>query len=222
MTFSTEWEGLFRGDTHLSQWPWSDLVSYVYRYAHPEAGFRRVLEVGCGAGANIPLFLRLGMDYWAVEGSPTIVARLHTAFPELAESIVVGDFTCEIPFEGPFDLVVDRGSLTHNDTASIRQALRLIHERLRPGGKLLGIDWFSDAHGDSSAGVAVDAHTRRDIPEGHLKGTGQVHFSSREHLLGLLSEGGFVLERLEHKRNEVSIPSDGGCLAWWKFVAVKP
>lgn len=221
MTFSPEWDQLYRDNAHMSIWPWSDVVSYVHRYAKPVSGFKRVLELGCGAGANIPFFLKLGVDYCSVEGSPTIVAGLHQAYPALRESIVVGDFSVAIPFEGDFDLIVDRGSLIHNDTAGIRSGLGLAYQHLRSGGKFIGIDWFSDAHPGAGLGIAFDSHTRTDITSGHLAGTGKVHFCDRGHLVDLLTEAGFQIDRLEHKQHDVLIPA-GERFAWWNFVAVKP
>ncbi len=55
MEYSNEWNEAYKNNSHMSIWPWSDLVSCVYRYAHPKDGYQRVLELGCGAGANIPL-----------------------------------------------------------------------------------------------------------------------------------------------------------------------
>ena len=37
----------------MSIWPWSDLVSYVMRYTKINENYK-VLEIGCGSGANIP------------------------------------------------------------------------------------------------------------------------------------------------------------------------
>ena len=76
MTFSQEWEKCFKENTQISTWPWSDLVSYVMRYARPTGENFRVLELGCGAGANIPFFISLGVDYYAIDGSSTIVEIL--------------------------------------------------------------------------------------------------------------------------------------------------
>jgi SAM-dependent methyltransferase len=218
---SPAWDELYRASKHLSTWPWSDVVSYVHRYAGPADGYRRVLECGCGAGANIPFFSKLGVDYFGIDGSPHVVARLHEAFPDLKDQIVVGDFTEAIPFAAPFDFIVDRGSLTHNATAGIRQALALIFDRLRPGGKFLGFDWFSSQHSDAKLGVEIDRWTRADIPAGRLLGTGAVHFSDQEHLVDLLHGSGFEIEKLEHKCLTSVVPHDGGEFATWNFVAVK-
>jgi len=222
MTFSIAWDRLYAANRHMSIWPWSDLVTYVVRYASPTEGFRRVLELGCGAGANIPFFIKLDVDYCGIDGSPTIVASLHCSFPELREKIVVGDFTKSIPFDGPFDYVVDRGSLTCNTTASIRHALRMTFDLLRQDGKLIGIDWPSTKHADASGGDLLDANTRTNIASRQFADVGAVHFSDRDHLVGLLTSTGFRVDRLEHKQNDVIVPAQIGRSAWWNFVAVKP
>lgn len=223
MTFSIEWDTLYRANTHLSIWPWSDLVSYVYRYANPHNGFNRVLELGCGAGANIPLFLSLKSDYWAIEGSHAIVESVIRRYPELAQRIITGDFTLELPFTGPFDLVVDRISLAHNSTTAMLKSLSMIFNLLRSGGKFIGIDWFSDKHHDAQLGEPVDSHTRTNLPgSSHLAGTGHVHFCDRPHLIHLLESTGFLVERLEHKLSNILIPEGVQQLAWWNFVATKP
>ena len=64
MTFSQEWDNRFKENKNISIWPWSDLVSFVMRYAKPSNPQFRVLELGCGAGANIPFFLSLCSILW--------------------------------------------------------------------------------------------------------------------------------------------------------------
>jgi SAM-dependent methyltransferase len=187
-----------------------------------EHGFRRVLEIGCGAGANIPFFDRLGVEYAGVEGSEFVVAKLIATLPHLQRKIAVADFSESIPFAGPFDLVVDRAALTHNTTAAIRRGLRLIHDVLRPGGRLIGINWFSIAHSDAVAGDGVDEYTRTNISAGPFAGIGLVHFSDRTHIVDLLDSAEFRVERLDHHEIDGAIPADGCRLGWWNFVAVKP
>lgn len=223
MGFSIQWDELYRSNAHLSVWPWSDVVSYVHRYAKPSAGYARVLEFGCGAGANIPLFLGLKADYFAIEGSPAIVDTLRATYPQLSDRIAVGDFTQSVPFDAPFDLVLDRASLIHNTNDGIAAGLRLAYAALRPGGKMIGVDWFSDRHGAAALGRAVDSHTRADLPAtSSLAGTGNVHFCDQAHLLALLGEAGFAVERLEHKQYDVAVPATGERVAVWNFVAAKP
>jgi SAM-dependent methyltransferase len=140
----------------------------------------------------------------------------------LATRVRAGDFTRAIPFEGPFDLVVDRAALVHNPASAMRRAMGLVHDRLRPGGKFIGIDWFSTEHRDAGAGERVDSHTRKNLPPGPFEGIGNVHFCGREDLSAMLIEAGFRIERLEHKLTEVAIPEQKERFGYWHFVAVKP
>lgn len=221
MSFSKEWDERFKANTHLSVWPWSDLVSYVMRYAPVKGPKYRVLELGCGAGANIPFFESLGVKYYAIEGSQTIVKRLWRRFPYLKDNIVIGDFTKSIPFQMKFNLIIDRGSLTHNTTPAIKKGLELVYENLKRGGKYIGIDWFSTKHSDYSKGLKRkgDVYTHYGYTGGHLANTGNVHFSDKQHLLKLFTQ--FEVEIMEHKIIKRKIPEDNFIFASWNIVAKK-
>lgn len=220
MTFSGEWDARYAENTHMSVWPWSDVVSYVMRYARPSSSDYRVLELGCGAGANIPFFRSLNVQYYAVEGSPTIVNMLRDRFPDIKDKIMISDFTEEIPFSEKFDLVLDRGSLTHNTAASIKKCLEMVYDRLKPGGKYVGIDWFSTLHSDYSRGVSdADEYTRQGYDKGPVANVGKVHFSDMAHLLSLFSK--FEITTLEHKIVERKLPGDKFLYAAWNFIAEK-
>lgn len=222
MGFSQQWNDRYLESSHLSVWPWSDLVSHVMRHARPERPGWRVLELGCGAGANIPFFTSLGVDYHAIEGSQEIVRRLKERFPELGDRIAAGDFTREIPFPGHFDLVVDRAALTHNTTQAISDAVTLLKGHLKPGAKFIGIDWFSTEHSDYLKGErAEDLQTRKNIEPGTFAGVGRVHFSDRAHLEELFSSFEFL--SLEHKSVRREIPAGNHqVVAAWNFVASFP
>lgn len=178
MGFDQDWENTYASGTHLSVWPWSDIVSLVNRHCKPliTKGGGRVVELGCGAGANIPFFLALGMDYYAIEGSPTIVRQLHKRYPELADKVKVGDFTNDQPFLNDFDIVIDRASLTHNTTKAIKHALQIAYDSLRPGGVFISTDWFSKNHTVFKGGEnSEDEFTRNNHTKGQFIGVGNVH-----------------------------------------------
>ena len=222
MGFSSEWEKRYAESTHLSVWPWSDIVSLVHRHCKPIiAGGGRVYELGCGAGANIPLFLSLGLDYYAIEGSATIVDQLHKRYPELSSNILVGDFTIDAPFDGSFDLVIDRASLTHNNSKSIQRAIEAVFHLLKPGGLFIGSDWFSINHTDFSGGdSADDEYTRDNYLNGQFAGVGAVHFSDEQHLRDLFHE--FTILFLEEKLTTRHEPADQHHFASWNIVAKRP
>ena len=223
MAFSNEWEDIYSREMQNSIWPWSDLVSYVMRYARPDGGSCKVLELGFGAGANVAFFASLGVEYFGTEGSESAVKRVGRRFANQPSiTLACCDFTQSMPFDGPFDLVVDRSSLTHNSATAIRGCLQLVGSRMKRGAKFIGIDWFSADDSQFLAGrEAGDYYTRTDFNSGPYKSVGLVHFSDRKHLMELLSGGGFEIERLEHKRSEIVMPKGPHCMAWWNFVAIK-
>jgi hypothetical protein len=223
--FDVSWERIYSGSQHLSVWPWSDVVSFVNRYVPPSGGGRRVkvCELGCGAGANIPLFEGRGDDYHGMEGSETMVKELKKKFQAYSDKIVCGDFTSSIPFETEFDLILDRASLTHNDTESIERCLRVCCSKLTKNGVFLGIDWFSKRHSDAIGGRAVDEHTRTEIASRQFRDIGNVHFSDKEHLVKMFARSGFDIRVLVHKETEMLIADgeDMPRICAFNFVAVK-
>jgi len=220
MTFSPEWDREFREGRHLSRWPWSDLVSFVKRYTDSKTV--RILELGCGAGANVGLFVYTPVRYYfGVDGSKRAISLCNSYhgvmhYPHVEFKCT--DFTKEIPFEGQFDLIFDRAAVTHNDTKSIKRCIELVKDKLKPGGKYVGIDWFStdhDGYHRKRDTVVVDGFTYTDFKDGLFKGVGKVHFSSREHLYELFE--GFTFEALEHKITLREIP-EYYKMASWNFV----
>ncbi len=220
MANSPEWEALYTRGAHNSVWPWSDLVSLVRRHCRSLGKESKVLELGCGVGANIPFFQSLGVRYYAVEGSPTAVERLRARFPEYAAQIVEGDFERKLPFACGFDLVVDRGSVTCNSTLAIEAVLSSAWQALPPGGHFIGVDWYSTSHSDYGKGRADgDEFTRNHYREGQFAEMGRVHFSDEAHLRRLFKK--FELLYLEEKKVCRVEPPGGHTMATWNLVARK-
>ena len=221
MSFSKEWNERYIENTHLSVWPFSDLVSYIMRYARPKKPKYSVLELGCGAGANIPFFLSFDfIEYYGMDGSPTIIRRLRNKFPKLKENLIIGDFTQNIPFQNNFDLIVDRSALTHNSTVAIKKCLDFVWEKLKQNGKYCGIDWFSTLHSDYKKGCETDdIFTRKGYQNGMFADVGNVHFSDKSHLLDLFRK--FDILVLEHKIIATEIPHESKSIASWNLVAKK-
>lgn len=213
------WDNLYANGRHISVWPWSDVVSLVMRYARPPSDSTdfRVIELGCGVGANIPFFNALGVDFHAIDASPTAIMRLRDAFPQLAGKLVVGDFTAAWPVDGEFDLVVDRAAITHNDLTGITWAFAEIRRRLKPGGRFVCVDLFSAASSEAGAGEpGSEKGTRVNFRAGPLAGTGRAHFFDEAELRGLLAE--FELLHLQHKV-VTTVDQDRRDFSTWSFVA---
>jgi SAM-dependent methyltransferase len=222
MTFSNEWDELYKQSAHLSIWPWSDVVSLVMRNCRQDfSSDFRVLELGCGAGANIPFFLSIKLKYYAMEGSPNIVETLKGKYPEIKDNIVVGDFTKTFPFEGKFDLILDRASVTCNSEESIRSTMNNIRTFLKPGGKFIGVDWYSVENTEFGIGEEIDdPYTRIFKEKGEFINTGRVHFFDKNHLESFYE--GLRIVNLVHKTNQYYIPDNSGYrFCSWNVVAEK-
>lgn len=221
MSFSTEWDQIYAEGRQMTRWPWSDLISLTFRHVERRSDMR-VLELGCGAGANIPFFRSLGMSYHAFEGSPLIVRKLREENKDFAENISAFDFCLPWSYkDGSFDLVVDRAAVTHNDSESIRRVLSEVWRCLKPGGHFIGVDWFSIHHSSALLGQAAgEQATRAQIPTGQFAGVGKVHFSSEDSLRDLF--GRFEIIALEEKTVRTIAPAGTPLFASWNIVARKP
>jgi SAM-dependent methyltransferase len=221
--FSSEWDDEYKRRLQLTSWPWSDLVSLINRNCKGVIKTGGVIfELGCGTGPNIPFFQSLGLDYYGVEGSETVVNSLQKKFPELVNNITHGDFTNKLSYSHlpDIDVVVDRAALTHNNLLAINCALENILDALKSGGYFIGIDWFSSKHSDFELGrEGRDKNTRINIEKGQFKGLGNVHFSDEKHLRSLFS--GFDIISLDEKVIHSYELQKNHKFASWNIVARK-
>lgn len=221
MSFSNEWNEIYLNNEQMSTWPWSDLVSLVHRYGDNLISTKgNVLELGCGAGANIPFFRALGINYYCVDGSPSIINYLKFKYPELSNQIVCADFTKSQPFNKKYDLIFDRAALTHNNTASIKCALDSANKSLNSGGIYIGVDYFSTKHSDFDNGSEIDdPFTRSGYADGQFVGCGKVHFFDESHIREIFSD--FEIIYLSEKVVRELGQKEKDRFASWNIVAKK-
>ena len=220
MTFSDEWNLVYKKNLQINNWPFSELISYTKRFYKLKKSKFSVLELGCGSGPNIPFFLSLNAEYFGIDGSTIIINKLKKKYPKLKNNLFSGDFTREIPFTKKFDLIVDRSSLTHNSIMDIKNCLQLIHKKLKTNGKFIGIDWFSTNNFEYRNGNKTsDPFTKNNFKTGRWKGVGNVHFSNKKHLLNLFEN--FKIEILDEKITTRKIPDNKENFGVWNIVAKK-
>lgn len=217
------WNNLYKKGKQDSKWPWSEVVSLVYIYFYQSIKKRKkikILELGSGYGANIPFFLDLGFNYFGIESSRVAVNLILKRFPSLRGKMIVGDFTKKISHKHKFDLIIDRGSMTHNSTSSIKKAVKIMKKTLKPNGIYICVDWFSTNHGDYLNGkMQEDKYTRKNFVGQFNFYKGIIHFADKK-ILNFFFKDWHLLQLQEKQVNRI-IPKNKTKLAFWTIVARK-
>ncbi len=191
-SFDTKWE-----EIHAKQ-EWGGYPSeHVIRftalnyYQAPDRSKVKILDFGCGAGANTWYFAREGFDTYAFDGSLSAVthAKKNLARQSLKADIITADGLA-LPYEdGMFDTVVDAAVICTNTLADIRAMLDEIFHLLKKGGRIFSISFGKKTTGYGT-GTGLEPDTERDVKEGRLQNI-RIHWMTRESLQGLLSSAGF-------------------------------
>ena len=74
------WNEIYKQEQQLSIYPWSNLVSVVKNFYDNKKSNAKVLEIGCGMGANINFLLDCGFDYYGIDYSEFAISNLKKNF----------------------------------------------------------------------------------------------------------------------------------------------
>lgn len=160
-----------RGFGSQRNYPNESLIQFLAsRYFNLGPGDRagvRVLEVGCGSGANLWMIAKEGFETHGIDSSAEgiALAQRHLEGKWGVSALLRTGSLLELPYPAAhFDVVVDVVSLQHLDLKSSRQALDEIARVLKPGGTFFSYR-LSDRSVMRDAGQRVDEVTLSDITE---------------------------------------------------------
>ena len=181
-TWDPVWEETFRSKP-WGRYPPEHVVRFIARWfsAHQDRSSIRLLEIGCGPGANVWFMAREGFSVSGIDGSPTAIRQAERRLAEegLGADLQVGDFA-RLPWpDANFDGLVENVSLYTNPMAAIERALEEVHRVLRPGAPFLS-SFFSDRSWGYGAGQMIERDGFINLREGPLAGKGFCFFLSRE------------------------------------------
>lgn len=164
----------------------------------------KILELGCGSGANLWMMAKEGFEVSGIDISPEGIEiaknHLYGKWGVHAKELKVGSFT-NIPFEdGLFDYVVDIVSMQHIDLNDSRIALKEVNRVLKKKGK-----FFSYRLSDHSAmylsggGQRIDAVTLDNISDDSmpLNNNKTISFWSPERVVEEYTNADFSVEEIE-------------------------
>jgi SAM-dependent methyltransferase len=180
VSWDPAWEAVFR-EHEWGRYPPEELIRFVAArfYTEPDPCAIRILDAGCGPGANLWYLAREGFSAVGIDGSKTALDRAGERLRKegLEAELVFGDLTqLDMYFEPhSFDAIVDVAALQHNRSADVRRAVQSMNVCLKPGGHLFSMLAASGSWGDA-LGRELEPGTYSDIPEGPFAGAGTSHF----------------------------------------------
>jgi SAM-dependent methyltransferase len=212
------WNNIYKNKKHLSIWPWSDIVSLVSRFCNKIINNKnsKVLELGCGAGANIPFFLSKKNQYFGIDKSEYIINFLKKKYKKKV-ILFYGDFENNKIFDKKYDLIFDRAALTHNKKNSIKQTIKLIHKSLKKNSIFIGVDWYSA----DTTYYNKNKKNFQKFNKGSFKNIGGVYFSTKLDMIKFFKD--FDILMLQHKKvyNYSKSLKDPVKISSWTIVARK-
>lgn len=220
-SFHYFWEQKYL-DGYDTRYPWDTVVSFVFRNA-PENKPRqevKILEVGCGTGANLWFAAREGFRVYGVDGSATAIDLAKKRFhdDELNGNFYVADFTC-LPFDDTeFDLVIDRAALTCVGFAAAQKAIKEIYRVMKLGARFFFCP-YSDRHSSCSSGEQGQDEQRMNITLGTMVDAGPICFYGRQQVIKILQD--FHLSSLQHMEYAEMLEPAWLVHAEWRVIASK-
>lgn len=221
MIWDPIWERVFRS-RDWGKYPPEELIRFVARsyYAAPDRAQVRILEVGCGTGANIWYLSREGFSAYGIDGSSIAIEKARQRLKEesLAASLKVGDATAlkkYFPLE--FDAVIDIACLYSNESNDVEAILSQISQVLKPGGRFFGMMVAKGSWGDGT-GREIEPNTFTDITEGPYAGKGKAHFFSEEEIRRFLRH----FSKVQIETTERSMENRKRRIAHWVVEGTRP
>jgi SAM-dependent methyltransferase len=131
------WDKYWRDETYVAR-TWLDPDADVVRLSPfmKDHQVRRVLDLGCGVGRHLVYLSRQGFEMHGLDLSPAGVERCQKelAQHQLQATVQVADMFA-IPYPDRwFDWVLTVQVIYHTTAAALQQAIRHVHDKLKPGG----------------------------------------------------------------------------------------
>jgi len=197
-SWDSVWDKIFI-ESEWGKYPAESLIRFIAKnFYQKKRSEIRILEVGCGPGANLWYISREGFQAFGVEGSATAVdkARDRLALEGLKANIYVGDVIVLDQFENDyFDAVIDVGCLCCNNVINSKKILAEVKRVLKNNGL-----FYSRTLSDKTF-VGLDAEYVSPLEvskatDGPLQGKGFIRLSNENSINELYGDA-FCLESID-------------------------
>lgn len=180
MAWDEVWEDVF-SQQEWGKYPSEEVVRFVARnfYKVPDRKSVKILDLGCGPGAQLWYLAREGFSIYGIDGSKTAIEkareRLDQECPGWTGELKVGDITT-LPFSDSFfDAVIDNEVIYANSLEDSRRIYTELARVCKVGGKLYSRTFATGCWGDQT-GQKV-GHNAYLVSEGPMFNKGLTRFT---------------------------------------------
>lgn len=191
MAWDKVWNDIFLNQ-EWGKYPSEDLIRFTARnfYNNHNRKEIKILEVGCGVGANLWYLSREGFSVYGIDGSEIAVKkatqRLDNEIIGWTGEVIQGDIL-NIPYEDNFfDAVIDSEAIYANDFENAKKIYNEIFRVLKPNGKLFTKHFANGCWGDQT-GEKV-GYNAWIVDDGPMLGKGLSRFATEEDMILLLDK----------------------------------
>jgi SAM-dependent methyltransferase len=166
------WDKIFE-ENEWGKYPPLELVRFIARthYQAPDRKAVKILEIGCGPGANLLYLAKEGFSAYGIDGSKVALGRAEQRLLQEGLNVALqqGDVMA-LPYDdASFDSVIDIECLYANSLADTKKIISEIHRVLRPGGSFFSITYMDGLSGEETATyLEGEPHTFTSFPDGPL------------------------------------------------------
>lgn len=199
------WEKIHQ-EQEWGKYPSEEVIRFVAKnYYNQDRKKIKILDFGCGAGANTWFLAREGFDTYAFDGSELAIekAKAYLAKDHLTATFQVKD-GCEISYKNEyFNCIIDGFCLSTNTLPNIINMYQKIYNMLVFGGKLFSTGCTPKTTGYGTS-TKIEENTYRNPTTGLITNRGVIHFFEEDQLTTILNNIGFknikfiTLKRLEN------------------------
>lgn len=190
MPIDPVWEAIFV-ENEWGKYPAEQLIRFIAQnfYKMPDRKKIKILELGCGPGANLWFVAREGFSAYGIDGSPTAVeranARLNKEVPGWSGKIEVGDMR-NLPYnDEEFDCVIDNEACCTQQFDETKKIYKEANRVTKKGGKLYVRTFATGCVGDGTGKKL--GHNAWEVTEGGLANKGLARFTDENEISEMIS-----------------------------------
>lgn len=195
------WDKIFKSQ-RWGEYPENELIRFIARnfYKYPNRSKIKILDIGCGTGANTWYIAREGFDTYGIDKSRVAINILKDRFKkEKLRCSTYVDSAINLPFENNFfDGVIEVECLTHNTFSDIQKIINEIYRVLKVDGKFYS-QFFGKETWGFGRGRKIENGTYTGISKGGFSYI--IHFTDRDELKLLFNKFDIVIGQIDRTEN---------------------